>query len=196
MTSNHLYSTLPSSEETDKAQTTPSIDASSMCPPEVSHDETHWSPGRRERAGADPSFPAPSERPPGGRRLGEALSRDAAFLLGGALAFVVVAHVETHAADDALRWRARARSPAIEAAVGTAARASEILDAGFVLTAPLHAYLARHRVAHDALALANSLLFLLPVAYVVHVTAWRGGFRLSFRLIGTLLFRTLCGWFT
>jgi len=71
-----------------------------------------------------------------------------------------------------------------------------ILDAGFILTTPLHSYLSSHRDINNVLAGLNSILLTLPLAYVVYVTIWLGDFRLSFRLIATHLFRTLCGWFT
>lgn len=74
--------------------------------------------------------------------------------------------------------------------------ATGIIDAGFILTAPIHRYLDKHRPINDVLAMINSAFLILPLSYVVYSTLWKGDFRLSFRLIATHLFRSLCGWFT
>lgn len=71
-----------------------------------------------------------------------------------------------------------------------------IIDAGFILTSPIHQYLAKNRRTNDALAIINSAFLVLPLSYVAYTTLWKGDFRLSFRLIATHLFRSLCGWFT
>ncbi|EED86264.1 predicted protein, partial [Thalassiosira pseudonana CCMP1335] len=70
------------------------------------------------------------------------------------------------------------------------------IDAGFVLTTPIHRYLSQNRNINDVLAMLNSVLLTIPLAYVVYVTLWRGDFTLSFRLLSTHLFRSFCGWFT
>jgi len=71
-----------------------------------------------------------------------------------------------------------------------------IIDAGFILTSPLHHYLAQNRHINDVLAIVNSAFLVLPLSYVAYSTLWKGDFRLSFQLIATHLFRSLCGWFT
>lgn len=81
-------------------------------------------------------------------------------------------------------------------ASATAPTKIRIIDAGFVLTNPLHQYLARNRHINDMLAMINSLCLIVPFLYVVYVTVWNGDFTLSFRLIWVHLFRSLCGWFT
>lgn len=78
----------------------------------------------------------------------------------------------------------------------TARNKIRIIDAGFVLTTPVHQYLARNRHINDMLAMINSLCLIVPFLYVVYVTVWNGDFTLSFRLIWVHLFRSLCGWFT
>ena len=71
-----------------------------------------------------------------------------------------------------------------------------ILDAGFILTSPIHRYLSQNREINDVLAMLNSVLLTIPLVYVVYITVWKGDFTLSFRLITAHLFRSLCGWFT
>eukprot|EP00986_Skeletonema_menzelii_P002455 scaffold658_cov148-Skeletonema_menzelii.AAC.9 len=71
-----------------------------------------------------------------------------------------------------------------------------IIDAGFIITAPIHHYLAKNRHINDALAMINSAIFVLPGSYVAYSTLWKGDFRLAFQIIATGLFRALCGWFT
>jgi len=78
----------------------------------------------------------------------------------------------------------------------TTQNSMRILDAGFILTTPIYTYLATHRHVNDYLAMGNSILLTLPFLYCIYVTLWKGDFRLSFRLIATHLFRSLCGWFT
>lgn len=126
------------------------------------------------------------------QRLRKAVRRDVIFIFAGAIAFALVAYVETHAsnADNRLPY-------AFKVELDTSAdKHRRIVDAGFILTSPMHSYLSRHREINDALALCNSLLLTLPLVYVIYVTSWKGDFRLSFRLIATHLFRSLCGWFT
>ena len=128
-------------------------------------------------------------------RLKEAVRRDILFLFFVLLAYIIVAYVETHADD--LQIRTLLDNNGENCNTSTTTHTSiGILDAGFILTTPLHSYLANHRDINDLLAGLNSILLTLPLAYVVYVTIWLGDFRLSFRLIATHLFRTLCGWFT
>ena len=155
------------------------------------------------------------------QRLRKAARRDLIFILAGAIACALVAYVETHASDA----NGRLNNVVIqettvlseeEDVVSSAEKNADdscmrihrphlrpppnndrrIIDAGFILTKPMHSYLARHRDVNDVLALANSILLGGPLAYVVYVTLWKGDFRLAFRLIATHLFRSLCGWFT
>lgn len=140
------------------------------------------------------------------KRLRDAIRRDALFLLGGALAYFIVAYVETYASDDEIRlksiWQSLSEDDEDTVCIGDRGSCphhspqKRIVDAGFILTTPLYSYLARNRDVNDTLAMANSILLTVPLAYVVYATLWKGDFRLSFRLIATHLFRTLCGWFT
>ena len=148
------------------------------------------------------------------QRLKVAIWRDAVFLVGGAIAYAIVGYVETHAADADIRLRSIQLYSSIDGGgvcteKGTCANnnlwfandadappTKRILDAGFIVTSPIHSYLARNRDVNDRLAMANSFFLTIPLAYVIYVTLWRGDFRLSFRLIATHLFRSLCGWFT
>ena len=110
-----------------------------------------------------------------------------------------MAYVETHADDLQIRTLLDNYGENCNTSPTTTSsniQTKGILDAGFILTTPLHSYLASHRDINDLLAGLNSILLTLPLAYVVYVTIWLGDFRLSFRLIATHLFRTLCGWFT
>eukprot|EP00581_Thalassiosira_minuscula_P005929 CAMPEP_0183747990 /NCGR_PEP_ID=MMETSP0737-20130205/67540_1 /TAXON_ID=385413 /ORGANISM="Thalassiosira miniscula, Strain CCMP1093" /LENGTH=340 /DNA_ID=CAMNT_0025983707 /DNA_START=245 /DNA_END=1267 /DNA_ORIENTATION=+ len=144
------------------------------------------------------------------QRLKYAILRDVMFLLAGAIAYAIVAYVETHASDDEIRVIYRSSSPSSlipnnddavcsieneESCLYTPSKTG-ILDAGFILTAPIHSYLACHRNINDLLAMWNSMMLTIPLAYVIYVTLWKGDFRLSFRLIATHLFRTFCGWLT
>jgi len=134
-------------------------------------------------------------------RLKEAVRRDILFLFFVLLAYIIVAYVETHADDLQIRTLLDNNGENCNTSTTTHTSSSNIqtkgiLDAGFILTTPLHSYLASHRDINDLLAGLNSILLTLPLAYVVYVTIWLGDFRLSFRLIATHLFRTLCGWFT
>eukprot|EP00804_Cyclotella_cryptica_P010205 CCRYP_013831-RF/>CCRYP_013831-RF protein AED:0.46 eAED:0.46 QI:0/0.33/0/1/0/0.25/4/0/332 len=153
------------------------------------------------------------------QRLKQAIRRDVLFLVAGAIAYFIVAYVETHAADAEIRT-SLIRSMSSEKysqkfcridtttvffnhgecdrldVNSNSQRNTGILDAGFTLTSHAHRYLSNHRDINDALAMINSMLFSIPLAYVVYVTAWKGDFTLSFRLISTHLFRSLCGWFT
>ena len=145
-------------------------------------------------------------------RLKEAVRRDLLFIFFVLLAYIIVAYVETHADDLQIRTlldnygeNSIGDDNNTEGSCNTSKtthtptsnkQTKGILDAGFILTTPLHSYLASHRHINDLLAGLNSILLTLPLAYVVYVTIWLGDFRLSFRLIATHLFRTLCGWFT
>ena len=144
------------------------------------------------------------------RQLKNAVRRDVLFLVGGVIAYCIVAYVETYASDDEIRLKNVMQSLSegqdgdfCEENDGDACQAPRagtqspgIVDAGFIITRPLHSYLARNRDVNDMLAMGNSILLTIPLAYVAYVTLWRGDFRLSFRLIATHLFRTCCGWFT
>lgn len=146
------------------------------------------------------------------QRLKVAVWRDVVFLVGGAIAYAIVYYVETNAADADMRLKSvqlyksvidndddicmKSESDTCVQYIDEDASKKRILDAGFILTSPIHSYLARNRDVNDILAMANSFLLTIPLAYVVYVTLWRGDFRLSFRLIATHLFRSLCGWFT
>jgi hypothetical protein len=142
------------------------------------------------------------------QRLRKAIRRDLIFILAGAIACALVAYVETHASDADIRINL-IQSPSRDNVVSAdyedscmhiypnrTANKRRIVDAGFIITKPIHSYLSRRRDVNDVLALGNSILLTMPLAYVVHVTLWKGDFRLSFRLIATHLFRSLCGWFT
>jgi hypothetical protein len=142
------------------------------------------------------------------QRLRRAVRRDLIFVLVGAIACVLIAYVETNASDANVRLRIIQNASKDEVAYAenagscTQIRSNRtpnkrrIIDAGFILTKSIHSYLARHRDVNDVLALGNSMFLTAPLAYVVYVTLWKGDFRLSFRLIATHLFRSLCGWFT
>ena len=142
------------------------------------------------------------------QRLRKSVRRDLIFILVGAIACVLVAYVETNASDADVRLHVIQTASNNEvlstenayscAQINSTHTSSKrrIIDAGFILTKPIHSYLARRRDVNDVLALGNSVLLIAPLAYVVYVTLWKGDFRLSFRLIATHLFRSLCGWFT
>lgn len=140
-------------------------------------------------------------------RLRQAIRRDVLFLAAGLIAYAIVAYVETHAADIEIRGNfIKALSSKLEYSshcnadidgiCSVEVHRTGILDAGFILTSPLHRYLLEHRDVNDLLAMINSMLLTIPLAYVIYITIWRGDFTLSFRLISTHLFRSLCGWFT
>lgn len=150
------------------------------------------------------------------QRLRRAVWRDFLFLVAGGIALHIVGYVETHAADKSIRnVSSFTLNDTTSAAIGskkvdamecssesdsskksTPSGSTRILDAGFILTSPLHSYLSEHRDVNDVLALFNSVMLAIPLAYVIFVTAWKGDFTLSFRLIATHLFRSFCGWFT
>ena len=100
-------------------------------------------------------------------------------------------YVESHVADADLRGGG-INTPSDSIIGGD----TGIVDAGFILTAPLHRVLSSHREWNDSLALMNSLFLLIPNIYLAHATMWRGDYTLSFRLLATQLFRSFCGWFT
>lgn len=156
------------------------------------------------------------------KRLKQAIRRDVIFLIAGIIAYTIVAYVETHAANAEIRGNF---SPSFSTNDHNVCRSVntnrdtfngayfsshqdtnnlqdcknsklQILDAGFILTSPIHRYLSQHRDVNDKLAMLNSVLLTIPLAYVIYITVWKGDFTLSFRLISTHLFRSLCGWFT
>ncbi|KAL7552416.1 hypothetical protein ACHAWF_015654 [Thalassiosira exigua] len=122
------------------------------------------------------------------QRLRDAVRRDGAFLLAGAVAYFIVAYVETHASDHDIRLHNVVRTLtgdndgvcAGDEGSCVANRGGGILDAGFILTTPIHSYLARHRDVNDALAMWNSIMLTLPLAYVVYVTLWKGDVSVPF----------------
>ena len=151
------------------------------------------------------------------QRLKEAVRRDIIFILFVIVSYIVVAFVEKHASnpdirslysisiakkddDDTLMCLSiknndgRCSNNATYDVPNNSS--TKILDAGFIITTPLHTYLSNNRYVNDILAGLNSVLILLPLGYVAYVTIWRGDFRLSFRIVATSLFRTLCGWLT
>jgi hypothetical protein len=72
-----------------------------------------------------------------------------------------------------------------------------ILDAGFILTKPLHDYLEQNRGVNDLLAAINSLIGVMgPFAYMAYQTAWVGDFDPIFRYLTISAIRSLCGWVT
>lgn len=152
------------------------------------------------------------------QRLKDAVRRDVFFLLFAMMAYAVVGYVETHASDAGIRLNIIQSASSLHhhhhSSYGdddcidenndgedscippSSYPTKRIIDAGFILTTPLHSYLMRHREVNDILAMLNSILLSGPLLYVVYVTMWKGDYRLSFRLICTHLFRSLCGWFT
>lgn len=150
------------------------------------------------------------------QRLKQAIRRDVFFLIAGMAAYAIVAYVETHADDIEIRGNF-VRSLSQERDMSNCSDSdgnhicsadtkeqvnsnikcrTGILDAGFILTSSIHRYLSQHRDVNDQLAMLNSMLLTIPLAYVIYITVWKGDFTLSFRLISTHLFRSLCGWFT
>ena len=134
------------------------------------------------------------------QRLKEAVRRDMIFILFVIVSYIVVAFVEKHASNPDIRSlhsisiAKKSRNNATDDVPNNSS--TKILDAGFIITTPLHTYLSNNRYVNDILAGMNSVLILLPLGYVAYVTIWRGDFRLSFRIVATSLFRTLCGWLT
>lgn len=152
-------------------------------------------------------------------RLLHAIRRDVVFIFVGLLAYELIKGVEVRANDVEIR-----KGPGViaryfsskynfsesyavcddQVAFGSKKNDIEhyiapptgIIDAGFIITAPIHRYLAKHRHINDALAMINSAIFILPGLYVAYSTLWKGDFRLAFQIIATGLFRALCGWFT
>ena len=96
------------------------------------------------------------------QRLKKAVRRDIIFVVAGAIAFALVAYVEKNASNAANRLP-HAFKVELDRSVDEQRR---IIDAGFILTRPMHSYLSRHREFNDALALGNSLLLTLPMVYV------------------------------
>ena len=128
------------------------------------------------------------------QRLRRAVWRDFLFLVAGGIALHIVGYVETHAADKSIRnVSSFTLNDTTSAAIGskkadamecssesdnskksTPSGSTRILDAGFILTSPLHSYLSEHRDVNDVLALFNSVMLAIPLAYVIFVTAWKG----------------------
>lgn len=112
--------------------------------------------------------------------------RDFTFLVVALLAGCVMSFVEMNVADVAIRGG----GPNDESRGG-------ILDAGFILTKPLHDYLEQNRGMNDLLAAINSLIGVLgPFAYMGYQTAWVGDFDPIFRYLAISAIRSLCGWVT
>lgn len=157
------------------------------------------------------------------QRLKHAIRRDALFLTAGFVAYAIVAYVETHASDATIRGNLMkllshkgnylyCGADKLESfdVIGNCSIQNEdehppkdecahhtgILDAGFIITSHIHDYLSQHRDLNDCLAMVNSILLTIPLGFVIYITVWHGDFTLSFRLISTHLFRSLCGWFT
>lgn len=107
------------------------------------------------------------------------------------VALQIVSYVESHAADADIRGATRRGLQA-----DTDSSGEYIVDAGFILTAPLNRFLAENRNWNDALAFINSIVLILPAVYAAKVTLWNGDYTLAFRIIATHLFRSFCGWFT
>mmetsp|Transcript_6814 Transcript_6814/g.10018 ORF Transcript_6814/g.10018 Transcript_6814/m.10018 type:complete len:387 (-) Transcript_6814:554-1714(-) len=127
------------------------------------------------------------------QRLQNVLWRDFVFLILGGIALNIIGYIETHANDTDIRGGGG--SGVLEEATN-GCRNTAIVDAGFLLTAPLHAFLSNNRDWNDALACINSLILFVPAVYAAKITLWRGDYTLSFRLIAMYLFRSFCGWFT
>ena len=124
------------------------------------------------------------------KRLNQAFRRDLLFLIIGALACLIVGYIETHASDIEIRPNIirSALSKDIQNCMKDRdatciqdvedtthkAKTTGIIDAGFVITVPIHAYLARHRDVNDLLTLLNSALLAIPLLYVIYVTLWKG----------------------
>jgi hypothetical protein len=116
-------------------------------------------------------------------RTAKILWRDFLFLV--LIAIAIIGYVENHATAGAGDGGdADQRKP------------TNIVDSGFKLTSPLHAFLEKNRDWNDALAAANSLAMAIPVGYVTYVTVWMGDYSLPFRVIAIQLLRSFCGWFT
>ncbi|KAG7340726.1 PAP2 superfamily protein [Nitzschia inconspicua] len=72
-----------------------------------------------------------------------------------------------------------------------------IVDAGFILTKPLHDYLEKNRGVNDLLAAINSLIGVFgPFIYMVYQTTWVGDFDPIFRYLTISAMRSICGWVT
>jgi hypothetical protein len=71
------------------------------------------------------------------------------------------------------------------------------MDAGFILTKPLHDYLEANRWANDLLAAINSIIGVFgPFVYMGYQTAWVGDYDVIFRYLVISAIRSLCGWVT
>ena len=126
------------------------------------------------------------------KALAAALRRDIAFIAFGVVIFCFVAYVETNAADEGIRFGKTSTTMSEEGparictddgadehqqfcTTGSASspESSPIIDAGFILTASLHAFLRMNPFWNDVLALLNSLCLALLFGYVAHVTGKR-----------------------
>lgn len=102
-----------------------------------------------------------------------------------------MSYVERYAGDADIRG-----ANSVEPLASSGNSGDTIMDAGFILTAPLNRFLAEHRTWNDAFAFINSIVLVLPAVYAAKVTLWNGDYTLAFRIIATHLFRSFCGWFT
>jgi len=119
------------------------------------------------------------------KRRRDILWRDFLFVIAGGIALQIVNYVEIHAADHSNNGNNNIYS-----------NNNGIMDAGYVLTAPLYEILKDNRQLNDLLAFLNTIMLVIPSIYTLHATFWDGDYSLSFRLIATQLFRSFCGWFT
>jgi len=132
------------------------------------------------------------------KALAAALRRDIAFIAFGVVIFCIVAYVETNAADEGIRFGKTSTTMSEEGlesricsddgadehqqlcTTGSASspESSPIIDAGFIMTASLHAFLRMNPFWNDVLALLNSLCLALLFGYVAHVTGKRAHYAL------------------
>lgn len=121
--------------------------------------------------------------------------RDICFLALGCVAVSIIGFVESHASE------VGARSIAVKVAglydMGEMpVNPHGIVDTGFILTHQLYEWLKANRGWNDFFAGLNSVILVGPSLYIAYVTAWKGDYSLSFRVIALQLLRSLCGWFT
>lgn len=122
-------------------------------------------------------------------RTAKIIWRDFLFLVLICVAVSIIGYVENHSGGQGVSSSSSSNSKTMSTTTG-------IVDAGFMLTAPIHAFLAQHREWTDVFAAANSLAMAIPVTYVAYVTLWIGDYSLPFRVIAIQLLRSFCGWFT
>ena len=123
-------------------------------------------------------LPTPEEE----ARVKRILRRDFLFLAIAMVAGSLMSFIEMNAGDASLR--------------GGVADERGIVDTGYILTAPLHAWLQDHRDWNDFFALLNTLALAFPGIYTIYVTLLFGDFDLVFRYLATHILRSFCGWFT